>query len=403
MLKPYFRINEVCGVNMIIALDGSLLINACIIKTSGNQLEIEKKIIGLTSLKQLKTALPSKVIISLNMVGKGILIKQIDDSVRIDADNFSKILPNANSDEFYVQQFISGGKSFVSLIRRTEAEKWLQEFINLDLEVLSLSLGPFTVQHVLPQLNFYAERIIFDGHEIHRNEQADWVSYRYAVENRSTFPIKLETEKIDEKLLLPYATAFQLILIDDLPGTNANVPQLQTKLKAALSEKKITVITLLVLGALFALLLGNFVLFTHYNSINEQLALRAGETARNVTDVNKLNTDIKHSEDLLDSLGWDGGINKAIYIDRIAQLLPPEVTWKDVVVNPVDGSMQKGSKSPHFLNRKIKVTGYSQKIMLVNEWMGRLKSLSWVKNVELQNYTFSNEENTGQFTAIINY
>jgi len=403
MLKPYFRINEVSGINMMIASDGNLSINVCVVKASGNHLEIEKKVIGLTSLKQLKEALPSKVPIALNLVGKGILIKQIEGSEEVNANNFGKILPNANPEDFYIQQFVSSEQSFVSLIRSIEAEKWLKELTDLELNVLSLSLGPFVVQQVVPQLNFYGDNIVFDGHEIQRNEQANWISYRYASETGSAFLVKLETEKIDERLILPYAAAFQLILVNDLPVINARVSILDSKLNAAVAEQKVTVISLITLAVLFALLLINFVLLTHYVTVNEQLALRAGQTARNIIDVDKLNVDIKHKEALLDTLGWDGGINNGVYIYRIAQLLPPEITWQAVAVNPVDLSHEKEERNIHFLSRKIKVTGYSQKIIVVNEWMGRIKSLSWVKNVQLQNYTYNNERNTGEFTAIIDY
>jgi Tfp pilus assembly protein PilN len=403
MLKPYFRINEVSGVNLTIASDASLCINVCVVKANANQVEIKKKAIGLGSLKQLKEALPAKIPVALNLAGKGTLVKKIQGAEEIDANNFAKILPNANYEDFYLQQFTSGAQSYIALIRKEEAEKWLQELADLGLEVLILSLGPFIIHQVFPQLNFYGEEIVFDGHQIQRNEQAEWMDYKQVGQTDSTFPVKLETEKIDEKLVLPYAAAFQLILFNNLPVISANVIQLQKKLSSALIEQKITVISIVTLMALFVLLLGNFFLFTHYTTQNDQLALRAGQTARDVTGVDKLNADIKHKEALLDTLGWDGGINKSVLIDRIAQLLPPEITWQEVAVNPVDLSHEKEQRNIHFLSRKIKVTGYSQKIIAVNEWMGRVKSLGWVKNVQMLNYNYNNEQNTGQFTVIIDY
>ena len=403
MFKPYFRISEVSGVNMMIAANGDLSIQVCVVKAKGNQLEIAKKIVGLSSLRQLKEALPVKVPVALNLVGKGILVKQIEGVEEINANNFGRVLPNAKAEDFFMQQFVAGGYSYISLIRTSEAERWLEALATLGIEVLSLSLGPFVIQHVLPQLNFYGESIVFDGHLIQRDDQANWISYRHVANEGATFPIKLETEKLDEKLVIPYATAFQMILATDLPLIHAKLDSLNTKLKSVLAERKITIISMITLSSLFILLLFNFLLFTHFSTGNNKLALKVGRSLKNVTDVDRLNADIKHKEALLDTLGWDGRINQSVYIDRIAQLLPPEVAWQEIAVNPVDLSRQKEERNIKFLNRKIEVGGYSQKIMLVNEWIGRIKSLGWVKSVHLLNYSYDNEQNTGKFTIIIDY
>jgi Tfp pilus assembly protein PilN len=403
MLKSHFRINEIAGVNMVTASDGSLVINACVVKAEGNQLEIIEKSGGLKDPKELTKFLPAKVPVALNLVGKGILIKQTEKLTSIIEQDFSKILPNARSDDFYLQHFVSGATSYVALIRKEEADKILTKFKESGLEVLSVSLGPFAVQQVFPQLNFYGEEIIFDGHLIQRNEQGDWLTQRYATTNVSLFPVKLETEKIEEQFILPYAAAFQLILAGSLPLIQAQFPEADSKLKSALSYQRVMVISMVVLFTLFVLLLINFVMFSHLSSNNERLATQVGETSRNMADVEKLNAEIKQNEALLDTLGWDGNINKSVLIDRIAQLLPPDVTWQEVSVNPVSAVRRNEEKTIRFTRRTILVKGTTQRIVLVNEWIGRIKSLKWAKGVQLQNYTYDNEENTGEFTVIIDY
>jgi len=39
----------------------------------------------------------------------------------------------------------------------------------------------------------------------------------------------------------------------------------------------------------------------------------------------------------------------------------------------------------------------------VNEWMARIKTKHWAKDVQLENYSFNNELNTGQFIVNITY
>jgi len=65
----------------------------------------------------------------------------------------------------------------------------------LGYQVVMLSIGPFPVGHVLSQLNFYDDEVVFDGHIIQRNEHKHWKTYRYEDSVVASFPLKIESEK----------------------------------------------------------------------------------------------------------------------------------------------------------------------------------------------------------------
>lgn len=403
MLKTYFRINEANGISIFTDSDNHAAINAVVVKTKGTELEIIKKVKNKKSIAQLKDALAVKVPVALNLTGKGVLIKTIEGTDPITATNFNRVVPNGNWDEFYVQQFEAGERSFIAIIRKNDADRWLKELKNNGYEVLMLSLGPFVIQHVLPQLNFYDTEVIFNGHHIDRDSKGQWLSYKYHQTDQAPFPVKVENEKLDEQLLLPYASAFQLLLAPDIEPIGADLPVLTFGLKAALTDKKIIVSSVLALGVLFILLLANSFLFTRYTSQNEALALRTMQTEHSSKDLDSLARRIKKSEALLDSLGWEDNLNQSVLVDRLAQLLPPDVQLIDLAVNPIDRSHENQSQKITFLQRKISVTGTTQRIVLVNEWLERIKSLPWVKDAQLKHYTYNNQENTGVFNLMIAY
>ncbi|MBS7565385.1 hypothetical protein KHS38_13315 [Mucilaginibacter sp. Bleaf8] len=403
LLEPYFRISETTGVHIHAGNNGELHISLCNVKATGNKLEITKKVTGASSLQELAKHCDVKVPVAINLSGKGILIKKVGRLDDIDAGNFARVLPNGNPEDFYLQNFISGDQSFVALIRRTEADQWLEKIAALGLSVLTVSLGPFVAEQVLPQLNFYGEEVLFDGHHATRNEKKDWVSYRYVADGLAPFPVKLEAEKLDERLILPYAAAFQLVLAAGLPVIKAEVPVLEISLNNALKDRKIQVFSFAALGIMFILLLANFLIFSNYNTQNNQLAEQVGRSSRSITDVEDLNAQIKVKEARLDSLGWEDGIKKSLLIDAIAQMLPPEVTWEEVAIDPQVQTVGGESKRMRFESRKIKIKGQTQRIVLVNEWIGRVRSLKWVKNVQLEGYNYKNEQDTGQFTVTIDF
>jgi hypothetical protein len=403
MLEQYYRINKAAGISITTDSAGDISVNACSIQIQNNQLNFESKITDIVKIEDLVKHFAAKSFIALNLSGKGILQKQTERIEEIDQHNFGKILPNANPDDFYVQNFISGDQSFVSVIRKSDADKWISRLQELGFVPLALSLGPFPAQNIIPQLNIYGNEIIFNGNIIQRDENGNWTSCRYDETALSQFPVKIELEAISEKLIVPYAAAFQMVLASGLDAIEAHVPALETAFQQRLTDNKLKVKGVMVLAVFFVLLLVNFILFSWLGSSNSQLANQVSITAQSTTDLQSVNDQVKQKEGLLKNLGWEGGINKSVLVDQIASLLPPELSWREVAVDPVDLSSSRTQRSLIFFNREIRITGNSQKIIPVNEWIARVKTKAWVKNIQLDSYTYNNELNTGQFTIIIDY
>jgi len=401
-LDQYYRFNKVAGINIHLQNDGQALIQLCAVEASGDQLEITKKLTDLTSIGQLKEHVAGKSLISLNLSGKGILQRRIDRVETVDQNAFNKIMPNAKLEDFYVQNFVSGEHSFVSVTRKPEADKWVSQLSELSFQPLLLSLGVFPIDSIIPQLNIYEPETIINGYQIQRNDKGEWLNIK-TTEDSSAFAIKLASEKIDEKLLIPYAAAFQLVMINQLDPISANDEKLNKTLHAKQAEQKLKVQGVMVLGVIFTLLLVNFVLLSWLNTSNTALSGQVGKYAETTTNELQISDRIKEKEALLHTLGWDGGINKSILIDQVSSLLPQEVTLSELTLNPVDIVSSRVQKITAFYNRKITITGNSEKIIPVNEWIARIKTRSWVKNIQLENFAYDNELNTGRFTIAINY
>lgn len=402
LLDRFYGIKQAGGLAIVIGKDGGAVVNYCQVSLDGKNLSFEKKVTGLSLQelgKQGKTGIPLSVSIS----GRGVLYKQLERIDEIDASNFSSVLPNASIDDFYIQHFPSGGHSFVAVIRKTEADKWLDAISEQGLSPLMLSLGPFPVAHILPQLNIYDEEIIFAGIKIERSADKSWEKVSSHEEFHAPYTIKVENEVLDQQLLLPYAAAFQLLLSGKLDAVRADVSALESAFDGLISERKFKVNGMVILLVFFVLLLGNFVWLSGLNADNARLAAEVSSSARTSTDQQALNDEIRQKETLLRDLGWDGGINKSSLIDQAAALMPGEITLKEISLNPIDGAADHGFGSMKFRERKILIRGESAQIIPVNEWAARLKSKKWVKNVELESYNFNNELNTGIFTITLSY
>jgi Tfp pilus assembly protein PilN len=183
----------------------------------------------------------------------------------------------------------------------------------------------------------------------------------------------------------------------------ADIETLEKAETEALSKKKLQVYGSIVLAITFLLLLINFILFSSLNADNIKLAYRVSSTARTSSDIKSIQDSIKSKELELQLLGWDNGVSKARLVDQMASCLPQEVTWKLVDINPVDNNESRAQRTLIFKNRQIKIAGLSDKVIPVNEWIARIKTQHWVKDVTLDNYVFNSEANTGQFTISVSY
>jgi len=289
MLEQFYTIREATGLSIILGPGGGTVLHACRVLVNANKLTIDNKRTGLASPEQL----PAKSIVALNLSGKGVLQKQIEKTEEITQHNFGSILPNAQIDDFYVQHFISGDYSFVSVIRKTEADRWIQQLRMQGLVPVMLSLGPFPVVQVLPQLNIYHQDIIFNGYAIQRNEQGEWLSCRYDPSASSPFPLKVESESLDEKLLIPYAAAFQVVLEGELEPVKADVASVDSAFINITADEKLKARGAVILGILFVLLLVNFLTFSWLNNDNARLTEQVSRSAQSTEDMRHVSDEVQ--------------------------------------------------------------------------------------------------------------
>jgi len=403
MFEKYYRINQAGGLSIFIGPGDSYVFNACLLKLEGKLLTIESKITDIYGLTAVEKHFSSKSAIAVNFNGKGILHKQVERMDNIDRNNFSKVLPNGNINDFYIQNLVSNDYSFVSLIRKNEADKWIAEINKLGFDVMMVSLGPFPVKNVISQVNIYGDEIVFNGHIIHRDENAEWINYNFDTTALAGYPLKIESEPINEKLLIPYAAAFQLILSSKINAITADVELLANNLKSKIENNRLKVNSFAILCCFLLFLLVNFGVLTHLNSLNTQLASQLTSSSQNEDEIDQLNNKVKSGQKLLDDLGWDGGINKTALLDQAAALLPQQITLHEISINPVDQAANRVRKTITFSKRIMRITGESQNILPVNEWIARLKTKKWLRNIQLESYKYQQEKNTGEFIILINY
>ncbi|MCJ8212045.1 hypothetical protein MUY27_20175 [Mucilaginibacter sp. RS28] len=397
MLSKYYRFQKVAGISIEVHRDGNVLYHVCCISLKGDQLSIDKHTVGLDQANELKKMVPPNVPVAVNIYGKGVLIKQL----KADQTDFTQVLPNAQPDDFYIQEFNSGEAKYAALIRRTEADRWISQLLGLGLQPLQLSLGLFPVAHILDQLQV-KEHLSLSGYELELNGSGEWSGIKYEALTNSR-KLKLDQEQVDERAVIPYAAAFQLALSTLVSPVAALVPMLEVARDGALAKVKWRTIGVVFLCGLFVVLLVNFITLTFLESANTRLATQIGQTTKDAEQSEALADSIAAKKALLDSLGWEENQRKAKRIDEIGELLPREVKWDKLSIDPITPHSTGTGRQLKFESKVITISGTSEKLIPVNEWIERLRTKAWIRRVQLKNFSYDQEANTGRFAIQIDY
>ncbi len=404
-LEKYQWLNSCTGVELHILPDGAYDWRVCSVSLAGNSLNIDSKTEVPGDTAAVLKKFPKDKPLALTITGKGVLIRKAPAMEEIGENQLNQVFPNLEADQFYIQNFISGGQSFVSIIRREIIDGLMDVLSAEGLNILLLTIGPFTASHILKQLNTYGQEICFDGHEVQYNKEWEWTEYRYAAGKKSEFPLKIDLESIPEQYLLAYAAAFQLALYPRLAAVSLPVGQAENNLYEFQQKQQFQFRAGCILAVFFVVLLLNFLLFSYYNSANEALLSQVSQSSAGIESLRNTEKEIASNEKLLKELGWSRGVRYAWIADQLGQTVPAGLSLREIAINPLNTVETGRQRREVYDTGKIKIRGEASDPGAVNNWLYLLKGKSWVKGVNLDSFSPSSSsgDNKQEFSITISY
>lgn len=342
--------------------------------------------------------------LAVTLTGKGILIRKITGISELSEDSLNRVFPNLAVDNFYFQHFRSAENSFVALARKDMIDELINNIQSAGIKLLNISLGPFITSCILSQINTYGNEFHFDNHIIRFRKGFEWDDYQYTPQASSEFPIKVDREQLPERSVIAYATAFQLALLNHLEPVTIETEITSKTLAEFREEKKFKFSVATMLSICFLLLLVNFLVFSRYHALNEELQLEANKSSAGEVNIRSLEQDVAAKEQLLHDLGWNKGLKAAFLADQIGQSVPSSVTLDELTINPrlKSNTPTEGKK---YSSNQIRISGKTINLQAVNEWIYKLKDKTWVKQVVLERYSPDGEDqqdNRPKFVLRIN-
>lgn len=390
--------DQVLGIELKIIDQNLYSCRTCLIAKHQSKITIEQIKVVEGALSTVLADLPKRYPVALTLTGKGILYKNIEIDAQTPYDQVVKsAFPAIDTKDFYNQQFNVETHFSVAVIRKQMADELLDKLKLAGFRVYILSLSGLIAVHILSQLNSYGNEIQFDSH-LFKLSDGNFLSYSAQQPISAEFEFKIGQELIQQEAIVAYASAFQLMLHQNILIIHANAAHIDLDFSNAIATAQLKKQALFFLFALFGLLLISFMLFTYYNKENAALAMKVGSQTANADQTDLLKKTSSENITLLKQLNWNGGYNYGFILNEIGQCMPKQLTIQKVLVNNFKTAIEKVEKQPN-----IKIFGITDNLTAVNNWIFILKEKPWIKSVKLLKYQEDQEEDNYQFNLAITY
>jgi Tfp pilus assembly protein PilN len=213
--------------------------------------------------------------------------------------------------------------------------------------------------------------------------------------------MKIGIEPIGEQFILAYAAAFQLALFHQLTPLSISIERVDHNLEEFGEKQKFSFRLATIAIAFFVLLLINFLLFSYYGDKNSSLSAQVSQSSASMETSQQTESEILKKEQLLKEIGWNKGKSYAWLADQLGQTVPASIELTEMSINPLDATVSNRLRKQVYQSGVIKVAGVTPELTSINDWVYVLKGKPWVKQVRLDNFSPSQEENRQQFSFTI--
>lgn len=387
------------GIELKWLTDTTFSCRYCVLTKNKNSLTISAKKVVEGSLSTIIESLPRNYPVALVLSGKGTLHKIISIENGSDSEQMLKhAFPGVEEHDFYSQIFTDESISLVSIIRKSMADPLLEKLERAGVKIYNLTVGAMVTTQIWPQLNIVNKEIRFDGHSFSVSESKALLNYSVNPDFRQELPFKIGDENVPENIIVAYAAAVQLILHDRLALVTTNSDAIEISFKTFLEQARLRKQLMVLTFGLFFLLLISFLIFSYYNSENSRLVREVGNQTASADHSELLQRHIAENEYLMKRLGWNGGYNYGYLLNELGSSAPNRLVLKSIQMNDYKTDEEKRNMEPN-----IRVTGTTDNLAAVNNWIFILKEKPWVKTVKLVQYQQEAESDLYQYNLLLTY
>lgn len=333
--------------------------------------------------------------VCLVLIGKGIMLKKIlvgeNESLELN-ELLRQHLPAIQPPEFYTQYYQGDSRSgYMALCRKEQLNQITEQLAAQKAELINVFIGP-AVCNALALMTASYNRLTTPALRL---ELANgFLADAHPLGDTDPVSLSIDGLSVTPEKLLVFAAGFSYLSRQQVYSTgNTEIAQLAKQH----SEKiRIRLLLFVFIAVLFVVSGINSVLFFQKFEENNTLEVELNLYESKNSQITKLLDEYQKKKSLIEQAGIFEHKKISVYADKIAASLPQDIVLREMYFNPEDGETEQDSLAD-FRQNELIIKGNCSKSLLLNDWVNVLKSQSFVKTVNLENYVFSSEGHLPNF------
>lgn len=389
----YLTKSSVCGVECVFGETG-VTYHYAVLQTRKNKIEITKQGISSDVHEVLAVAKKASAPLCLVLTGKGIMVKKIlfsgNDTLDL-KDLMQQHLPAIQASEFCTQFYKNeNGSGHIALCRKEQLNQLLG-VLGSKAEPANVYIGP-AVCNALSLITASYNRLTSSTLRLELSN--GFLDESHPLGDTDPVTLTIDGLSVPSAQLIAFAAGFAYLSRQEVYATdNTEIERLP---KQHAEKIRVRILLFFFIAILFVISGINSVLFFQKFEEHSTLEVELNLYESKNSQITKLLEEYQKKKSLIEQAGVFDHKKISVYADKIAASLPQDIVLRELYFNPEDGEAELDSLAD-FRQNELIIKGNCSKSLLLNDWVNVLKSQSFVKSVNLENYIFSSEGHLPNF------
>lgn len=335
--------------------------------------------------------------VNVVFTGKGILLKKIAGD-ETGPGIFNTAFPQARPEEFYFEVFNTEHFAVCAIARKDPIDGYVKLLLDAGFKIINIHLGFSVIDPVLNHLPREYTSLVTHAYTFSVKEhRIESFQHTEDISTGAAGELPFGEKYIAGSDMIALSAAIELLA--DRLDENAIMQQKQVYSERVHFKDYLLFrfLSRTLLGGLFLILLINFLLFSHFESKNKEVALLEQENRASYAARQEILNDITAKQQFLERSGWKDSYKISFMADRIGSLVPSEIRLTALNFNPPDKQLSVKANTTITRNNIVVIEGLSDNPVFINQFINNLKIIPSVKNVSILNFNYDQQKGSGAF------
>ncbi|SHM95672.1 PilN domain-containing protein [Flavobacterium chilense] len=330
--------------------------------------------------------LPFFLIINNNQV----IQKEISGIDPSDEKLLHKAFPNTNWEEFYFEIWRLKTKSIIAIARQSYLNEIISNYEKQKITISGVSLGVCSIAEII---NYTEETELYTNCQIVSRHEQNQVIVSSVPDSAISYTIN--ELKIENRQLLAFSGILRLIMNTTL--NTGSIVSYSEELYDRYNQKMFFGKSLkIMVGILLAILLLNFVFFSHYYKLAQETSETLLVNKSSIEDVSKIKQRILLKEEKVKNIVGKTVSQSSLIINEITNKVPSSILLTELTFNPLEKKVKL--EEPILTQEKtITISGTTIANSAFTTWVEAIEKLKWVDKVLITHFG-KNEANETEFS-----